>query len=285
MTEDAVVLAVGFVLGVTGGALLWHLLSHAFAAPLFQRTNVRGVPVPVAVGLILPLVLVASASVFVVAESAGWVDLPLTTLSATVFGALGFAFLGLLDDLAGNPDAQGFGGHLRALRGSQLTTGAVKLFGGGAVALIVAAPTSVDRPAILLADAALVALAANLANLLDRAPGRLGKASLLAAVPIGLAAGVDPRLLGPVIVGGALVALLVHDLHEQLMLGDTGANVLGAVLGLAAVMTTAPSTRVAMLVVVAGLNLISERVSFSRVIDRTPPLRWLDGLGRLPPEP
>jgi hypothetical protein len=37
-----------------------------------------------------------------------------------------------------------------------------------------------------------------------------------------------------------------------------------------------------MLVVVAGLNLASERVSFSRVIDRTAPLRWLDGLGRLP---
>lgn len=282
MTGDAAALVVAFVLGGTGGALLWHLLSDAFAAPLFQRTNVRGVQVPVAVGLILPLVLVAAAAVFVVAESAGWVDLPLTALSATVFGALGFAFLGLLDDLAGNRDAQGFGGHLRALRSSQLTTGAVKLFGGGAVALIVAAPTSADRPGILLADAALIALAANLANLLDRAPGRLGKASLLAAVPIGVAAGADPRLIGPVIVGGALVALLVHDLHERLMLGDTGANVLGAVLGLAAVMTAAPSSRVAMLVIVAALNLASERVSFSRVIDRTAPLRWLDGLGRLP---
>ena len=282
MSEDLVVLAVSFLLGVTGGAVLWRLLAHAFDAPLFLRTNVRGAEVPVAVGMILPLVLVASASVFVLAESASWIDVPLTSLSATVFGALGFAFLGLLDDLAGNRDAQGFGGHLRALRGSELTTGAVKLFGGAAVAMIIAAPTSGDRPGILLADAALIALSANLANLLDRAPGRLGKASLVAAVPIAIAAGADPRLIGPVIIGGALVALLVHDLRERLMLGDTGANVLGGVLGLAAEMTTAPSTRVAMLVVVAAFNLASERVSFSRVIERTTVLRWFDGLGRLP---
>lgn len=282
MTRDAAILLLAFLLGLAGGALLWRLLGHAFAAPLFLRTNVRGVEVPVAVGVILPLVLVAAAAVFVFAESASWLELPLTALSATVFGALGFALLGLLDDLAGNREAQGFGGHLRALRSTELTTGAVKLFGGAAVALIVAAPTSADRPAILLADAALIALSANLANLLDRAPGRVGKASFVAAVPIAAAAGVDLRLIGPVVVLGALTALLVHDLHERLMLGDTGANVLGGVLGLAAVMTTAPSTRVAMLVVVAALNLTSERISFSRIIERTAPLRWFDGLGRLP---
>jgi UDP-N-acetylmuramyl pentapeptide phosphotransferase/UDP-N-acetylglucosamine-1-phosphate transferase len=67
------------------------------------------------------------------------------------------------------------------------------------------------------------------------------------------------------------------------MLGDTGANVLGATLALAVVLTTAPSTRTVVLVVVAALNLLSERVSFSRVIQRVAPLRWLDGLGRLPP--
>jgi hypothetical protein len=28
------------------------------------------------------------------------------------------------------------------------------------------------------------------------------------------------------------------------------------------------------------LNVVAETVSFSRVIERTPPLRWFDGLGR-----
>ena len=29
-----------------------------------------------------------------------------------------------------------------------------------------------------------------------------------------------------------------------------------------------------------ALNVVGETVSFSRVIERTPPLRWVDGLGR-----
>ena len=66
------------------------------------------------------------------------------------------------------------------------------------------------------------------------------------------------------------------------MLGDTGANVLGAGAGLGLVATTGPGTWWVAVVVLAALNLVSERVSFSEVIDRTPPLRWLDRLGAPP---
>jgi UDP-N-acetylmuramyl pentapeptide phosphotransferase/UDP-N-acetylglucosamine-1-phosphate transferase len=64
------------------------------------------------------------------------------------------------------------------------------------------------------------------------------------------------------------------------MLGDAGANVLGGVLGLAVVLECSRTTRNIVLVVLIALNLASELVSFSRVIDRVPPLRWLDRLGR-----
>ncbi len=37
---------------------------------------------------------------------------------------------------------------------------------------------------------------------------------------------------------------------------------------------------VAAVVVLLALNLASERWSFSKVIERTPPLRWLDAIGR-----
>ena len=43
---------------------------------------------------------------------------------------------------------------------------------------------------------------------------------------------------------------------------------------------TAPTTRTIVLVAVAALNLAAEVVSFSRVIERAPPLRALDRLGR-----
>lgn len=281
--NDAVLLLLAFGLGAAGGALAWPLLGKVFAAPLFLRTNVRGALVPVAVGVILPLVLLAAGALLVVLGAVDVLQVPDDALAVSVVAAAGFGLLGLLDDLAGDRTAQGFRGHLLALRSGQLTTGAVKLFGGGALAVLVAAPTARERIWVLLADAALIALAANLANLFDRAPGRLAKVSLLAAVPIAVVAGVDPDMAGPTVVLGALLALLVPDLRERLMLGDTGANVLGATLALAVVLTTAPSTRTAVLVVVAALNLLSERVSFSRVIEQVAPLRWFDRLGRLPP--
>jgi UDP-N-acetylmuramyl pentapeptide phosphotransferase/UDP-N-acetylglucosamine-1-phosphate transferase len=64
------------------------------------------------------------------------------------------------------------------------------------------------------------------------------------------------------------------------MLGDTGANVLGAVLGLAVVLEAAPSTRVVVAIVLFVANVASEFVSFSGVIARVAPLRAFDDLGR-----
>ena len=54
------------------------------------------------------------------------------------------------------------------------------------------------------------------------------------------------------------------------MLGDTGANLLGAVLGLAVVLETSRPVRTVVLIALVALNLASERVSFSTVIDRHP---------------
>jgi UDP-N-acetylmuramyl pentapeptide phosphotransferase/UDP-N-acetylglucosamine-1-phosphate transferase len=84
-----------------------------------------------------------------------------------------------------------------------------------------------------------------------------------------------------VLVGGAL-AMLLDDLRERVMLGDTGANLLGAVVGLSVVVTGTPVTRLAVLAGLAILNGISEWVSFSRVIEGFPPLRLVDRAGRRP---
>lgn len=67
------------------------------------------------------------------------------------------------------------------------------------------------------------------------------------------------------------------------MLGDAGANALGAMLGAAAAASLPRSARAGALGVIVALTLVSEKVSFTRVIERTPPLHWLDMLGRRPP--
>jgi hypothetical protein len=67
------------------------------------------------------------------------------------------------------------------------------------------------------------------------------------------------------------------------MLGDCGANALGAAVATAVARALPWQVRLLALAGVAGLNLASERVSFSAVIDRTPLLRRLDQLGRTEP--
>jgi hypothetical protein len=133
----------------------------------------------------------------------------------------------------------------------------------------------------VLLGAGVVAGTANLVNLLDLRPGRALKAGILIGAPLlrGPAGGLAA---GPV---GAAGGLLPADLDEQIMLGDSGANALGALLGVALAARTGPAGRAAILAVVAGLTATSEKVSFTSVIERTAWLRRLDELGRRPNAP
>jgi UDP-N-acetylmuramyl pentapeptide phosphotransferase/UDP-N-acetylglucosamine-1-phosphate transferase len=279
-----VTVLVGFLAGLAGGLGGWLMLRPTFAAPIFGRENHRGLTVPTAAGLIVPLAVLASETALQVGESLDWEPNAVTDAprAAVLILALGLGLLGLLDDLAGAGESGGFAGHLGALRHGRFTTGSLKLFGGAAVAIVaVQGPRSNSLGRVLL-DAAVIALCANAANLFDRAPGRTLKVSVLAFAVLAVATGAPAELLGVAVAVGAGAGLLWPDLREQLMLGDVGANVLGGVIGLGVVIATAPTTRTLVLLGVLALNLASEAVSFSRVIDRVGPLRALDRAGRRP---
>lgn len=196
-----------------------------------------------------------------------------------LFCAFGFAMLGFIDDALGGED-RGFRGHVRALRDGRVTTGLLKIGGGAALAFVLAAQPGFVTGKRLVADALLIALCANLGNLLDRAPGRVIKVAIVAWIPLAFIAGTGPVGIAVAPVMGAAVGMLPDDLRERSMLGDTGANLLGGVLGLMAVFTLGRGARTGVLIALIILNLASEFISFSRVIERIPPLRFLDRLGR-----
>lgn len=272
----------GLVVGFLASRLVWLVLRPTFASVLFERHNYRDHPLPTAVGLVIAVAVVVIEAVRVVVAAALDQDRPLDGMRlGSLVLVVGLALLGLVDDLAGNGDRRGFRGHLRALAGGHLTTGALKLLGGAALSVVaVAIVGRADDLAVLLSSAAVVALAANLGNLFDRAPGRTTKVGTLVFLGLLVAIGVDDDFATTAVVVGAALALLLDDLHERLMLGDTGANLLGGAIGLAAVATVGSSTRYAVLGALVVLNGLSEFVSFSRVIDGFPPLRILDRAGR-----
>jgi hypothetical protein len=210
---------------------------------------------------------------------------------AMALGGAGAAAFGAYDDLAGSGDRRGFRGHLGALRHGEVTTGAVKLGGIGATGCISAAVAG-GSPADIVINAGLIAGGANLLNLFDLRPGRAVKVAVASGALIA-ASGASPgrtsnteapmgaaalAALPPV---AAALALLPEDLGERAMLGDSGANALGAMLGASAIGLPRPA-RMALLAGIAGLTAASEKVSFTKVIERTPALHWLDMLGRRP---
>lgn len=236
-------------------------------AQRWERTNHRGRAVTLAAG---PAVTLGAA---VGTALAPGTPRPVRVAGALVAGTVGA--VGLYDDLAGSAASKGLRGHLSALRRGEVTSGAVKVAVIGVAGLAGAAAVS-DNPLDALVGGAAVAGHANLLNLLDLRPGRALKAASLHA-PVALTApagGVAAAALG------AGAAVLHDDLAERTMLGDAGANALGAALGLALVARESRAARLVHLGVVTALTLASEKVSFTQVIDRTPVLRELDRLGR-----
>lgn len=188
--------------------------------------------------------------------------------AAVVLGAF---VTGAYDDAVGHrpgQQAKGLAGHAAALTTGRLTSGVVKVAGLGATGLLGAHLVG-RRGVDLVIAGAVLAGSANLVNLFDLRPGRALKVGLLAAL----------ALREPVLVG-TTVGLLPSDLAERQMLGDAGAGALGAAVGLVLVERSGRAGLLATLGVVTALTGLSEVVSFTRVIERTPGLRHLDRAGR-----
>ena len=178
---------------------------------------------------------------------------------------------------------KGFAGHLGALREGRMTSGVLKIglisAGAGVGALGLPRRGGFFRRGVAWAgQTALVAGAANFVNLLDLRPGRALKANGLAAAGL-IGAGGAPSILAAGVLG-ASAPCLPGDLSGATMLGDLGANALGAATGLAAASVRCESARWAALAGIVALTLASERVSFSKVIEGNPVLARIDRLGR-----
>ncbi|MDQ3986580.1 MAG: hypothetical protein M3280_08800 [Actinomycetota bacterium] len=274
---DLLVWGSGAVIGFAT-ALLWVAGLSGRADPRLVRTNVSGMTVPAVLGM--PLVAGSLNGLFVVAVidrfSAGAPSSVRSNLAlATVVAACWVA--GYVDDLRGEERTRGFLGHFRALASARLTGGLVKIALVGAAG--VAAGLLLGDGRFVVECALLIGLTANLVNLLDRAPGRAGKLSLVGALVLVLVA--PPAwTVGTAGLMGALVVCLPVDLKERAMLGDAGANPLGAILGLGLTMALSEPGRLIALVVLLALNLASERWSFSKVIESNRFLGRADRVGR-----
>ncbi len=265
-----------FSIGAVGSLAAAALLNGhpPGGAERWTRTNHAGRPVTLLEGPVFALSATAGAL-----GGGGGVPAAVAGLGAGAFG--------VLDDLAGDSTNKGLAGHLAAALRGEVTTGAIKIAGLGATGLLTALlldrSRTPARPISTLIGGAVIAGSANIANLLDLRPGRALKVVLLASVPLiagGRATHVSSDTAGAT--AGAATGVLSDDLAGRSMLGDTGANSAGALIGTALVAGTELRGRLLALAGVTALTLASEKFSFTAVIESTPGLRELDALGRPP---
>jgi|GEM_PF-53598 len=288
------VYAAVFVPAALLGPLLTAKLSGLLGA---RRKNYRGRYIPALGGL-----LVLPASLFMAMEALPFrAALPtafLRLLPALPTFLLGWMLLGLYDDISDGAQRKGFRGHLGALLHGQLTAGGVKLLGGGVLSLAMAFSVFRGMPLYAVFTAAiLIALMANALNLFDLRPGRALKAYwLLAAIIALLAVGTAAAPFGgwddavfvvvPIYVLAFLLLLLAtliyapFDFAGMMMLGDTGANPLGAFLGLCLALVLPSWGQGIAVLLLVGLHIYAERASITKLIERKRVLNWFDQLGR-----
>ncbi|MFJ5726354.1 hypothetical protein [Streptomyces sp. NPDC093149] len=186
----------------------------------WQRTNYAGRTVDLYAGPAVALGTVAGTAVL---------PLPARTKYAAALAVLAAGGCGAYDDLVGGDDPRrGFRAHLGALRGGEVTGGAVKLLGIGTAGLV-AGTLLEERPVDRILAGVVIAATAHLVNLTDVRPAAAAATVLALGAP-----GLPATALAAAPMGAA-AALVTDDLGERTMIGDTGAHALGAALGVAVV--------------------------------------------------
>ncbi len=185
----------------------------------------------------------------------------------------GMLLMGLVDDLQGDKKHKGFRGHIWLfLREKKVSTGLLKAGGGFVLAMLVAVGTGVTSNTDWLAKGIFVALFANFFNLLDTRPAMAIKAFYIISIIFILFGIVEFIFL---IFWVSLYVYLPWELSRKIMLGDTGAYLLGGIIAYFAVVSFSPLLLYIVLFFLLVLHMLLEKYSLSKIMwDKTLHFNW-----------
>lgn len=268
--------------------LLPHLTRLFISGGLIER-NYRGVSLVRGIGVVFPL-----AWMFSVPFSLGLRILGFQ--AAALYGMMLFSvcLVGFLDDVFGTKSTKGIRGHFSGLLEGNVSTGVIKAMVIIVTSLPVAAFGSRDL-LDLLKNASIIAMSANVYNAFDVKPGRSLKSYWTAMGISFLVMSIQRNTVTTLASGSSLkthegLALTLplvastlvygfYDLSERTMMGDAGANGIGASLGFLVIFTFGPELRNVTFLLLLGMQLLIEVTSLSKVVERLRILRFLDTIG------
>lgn len=165
-----------------------------------------------------------------------------------------------------------------ALAKGKVTTGLIKAVMGLLLSFVVAILAS-EGIVNIIVNTMIIVLFINLFNLLDLRPGRSLKTFLFSSFAIFAFSRVNNLWLASIPVLGPVLVLLYLDLQLFSMLGDTGSNFLGSLIGVWVIYSFPLKINLAVLLGLIVIHLYSEKHSISKFISNNAFLSWLDNLG------
>ncbi|KAB3527378.1 glycosyltransferase [Alkaliphilus serpentinus] len=238
------------------------------------KENYKGKLIPAGMGIIIIPVLLINTILMMIIQ-------PNTKEGLLIFlvGSFVMGFSGIIDDIVGNHSSRGLKGHLNSLLKGKLTTGGLKAITGVLIAIIIGLFNNLSLLDMMV-NTIIITLMTNLLNLFDLRPGRCLKVFLLIStitIPFGL--NQTSRSVIFILVGFSIIYIR-DDLKARSMLGDVGSNILGINLGIAFALSFSFYMKLFISTVLIALHLISEKTSFSKIINGNNTLNYLDELGR-----
>ena len=280
--------AILFALGFLGTYFMIPLFKSMLVNGNVIRPNYKNEMIPVGMGIVfLPMIIINSIILgFVTLNNIWFVSSSnynlnivwLLCLALYIFSMMAMFFAGALDDLIGNRNVSGLKGHFKSLFKGELTTGGFKALFGGFVGLVVSVCISNDIVDIIV-NTLIIALSTNLMNLFDLRPGRAIKAYLVIMIPIYITLTGYTKVF-PLLILPNVLAYFNTDLKARGMMGDTGSNVLGISIGVLMAFGYGIKVRLAWLVFLILMHLITEKFSLTKIIEKNRVLKFIDNLGR-----
>jgi len=252
-------------------AYLHPWMGHRFRQAGLVRKNYRGKYVTPSLGPVLLFAYISAAAVLATGQE-------ISGLGEVTMAMLGMGFVGLIDDLF-EENVRGYGGHLREWTEGKMTSGMLKALWGIFLGLLLI-PRLVTSPVALMVGLTAFLFWSNGLNQLDRRPGRALKGFWVIWVFLMFLSETWEEAVILLPLAAALLVLLPADLSEKTMLGDAGANALGAAVGVYAVKVLPLNLLFYWLTVGLLLNLLGERYSLSRLVEKNALLSFFDNLGR-----
>lgn len=280
--------AILFALGFLGTYFMIPLFKSMLVNGNVIRPNYKNEMIPVGMGIVfLPMIIINSIILgFVTLNNIWFVSSSnynlnivwLLCLALYIFSMMAMFFAGALDDLIGNRNVSGLKGHFKSLFKGELTTGGFKALFGGFVGLVVSVCISSSIVDIIV-NTLIIALSTNLMNLFDLRPGRAIKAYLVIMIPIYITLTGYTKVF-PLLILPNVLAYFNTDLKARGMMGDTGSNVLGISIGVLMAFGYGIKVRLAWLVFLILMHLITEKFSLTKIIEKNRVLKFIDNLGR-----